>query len=46
MPFIHDLVESLTPDSAVISLGDEGYEKSIRRWAVTAEKRAVFFITI
>lgn len=41
MPFVHDLIDSLTPTSAVISIGDQGYEGSIKRWAVTAEKRAV-----
>ncbi|RAL67588.1 hypothetical protein DID88_008341 [Monilinia fructigena] len=40
MPFIHDLIKSLTAESAVISIGDKGYEESIKRWAVTAEKRA------
>ncbi|CAD6439888.1 4cea01ae-853c-4aa6-89f7-956b08009338 [Sclerotinia trifoliorum] len=40
MHFVHDLAESLTPGSAVINIGDKGYEESIKRWAVTAEKRA------
>lgn len=40
MHFVHDLTESLTPGSAVISIGDKRYEESIKRWAVTAEKRA------
>ncbi|KAA8572580.1 hypothetical protein MFRU_003g02310 [Monilinia fructicola] len=40
MPFIQNLIESLTADSAVISIGDKGYEESIKRWSVTAEKRA------
>ncbi|APA07901.1 hypothetical protein SS1G_00485 [Sclerotinia sclerotiorum 1980 UF-70] len=42
MHFVHDLTESLTPGSAVISIGDKRYEESIKRWAVTAEKRAFF----
>ncbi|KAI9651264.1 hypothetical protein NHQ30_001302 [Ciborinia camelliae] len=44
MSFVHELIESLTPDSAVFSIGDKGYEESIKRWAVTAEKRAAVVV--